>query len=270
MKYPFPKNTIYVPLLLLFLIWGTFVLQQLGLGRFNCYGIVPRNGIGLRGVLFAPMFHSGWQHIINNSVPLLVLSFFVTLFYQRIAYYVIFLGWILTGLLVWLFGNLLPSDTLGCHIGASGIVYLLASYVFFSGVFKKSRNLIAVSLIVVFLYGSMVWGVIPEEFMPWLYGDSQASISWESHLFGAVIGVVFAALTPKNRVEEVKRYSWEMSEEPDAREKWLWERYKESLSEEERKQLERKYNESPKEIEKKSGVNSHWYSTHTGQDFKKD
>src|SRR5690606_24753943 len=264
MRYPFPKNTLYVPLILLFVIWITFLLQNLGLGQFNCYGIVPRNGLGLRGIILSPLFHSGWKHIINNSIPLAVLSFFAVLFYQRTAYYVIMLGWIFSGLLVWLFGNLLPGDGIGCHIGASGLVYLLASYVFFSGIFKKSRNLIAVSLIVVFLYGSMVWGVIPEEFMPWLYPDGKASISWESHLFGALVGLLFAILTRKKGGEEVRKYSWETSEEPDAREKWLWNKYKESLSEEERKWIEQKYNEEEleKPEENKSGEQNYWYSTH--------
>src|SRR5690625_2589092 len=94
MKYPFPKNSLYVPLILLVMIWGTFILQAFGLGEFNCYGIVPRNWIGLRGILFSPLFHSGWKHILNNTFPLIVLSFFAVLFYQRIAYYVIAFGWI--------------------------------------------------------------------------------------------------------------------------------------------------------------------------------
>lgn len=262
MKYPLPKNTLYVPLILLILIWTTFAFQNLGLGKFNCYGVVPRHWIGLRGVVFAPLFHSGWQHIINNSIPLAVLSFFAVLFYQRIAYYVILFGWILSGLLVWFFGNLFPAGTIGCHIGASGLVYLLASFIFFSGIFKNSRNLIAVSLIVVFLYGSMVWGVIPEDLMPWMYKENSNPISWESHLFGAITGFFFAFLTRKHGIETDKKPSWEQSSEPDDREKWLWEKYKESLSDEERIALEIKYNEQNKDEESNS---SHWYSNHTGK-----
>lgn len=259
MKYPFPKNTLFVPLFLLLTIWGTFFLQHLGLGRFNCYGVVPREWIGLRGVFFGPLFHSGWKHIINNSIPLVVLSFFAVLFYQRMAYFVILFGWILSGLLVWLFGNLFPADRLGCHIGASGIVYLLASYVFFSGILKKSRNLIAISLIVVFLYGSMIWGVIPEEFLPKFYREDQNPVSWESHLSGGLVGLLFAFLT-RNYGEQRPRYSWEIQAEPDEREKWLWEQYKESLPIEERIELEKKYGEeTPPPDPDQDDSDSYWY-----------
>ena len=259
MKYPFPKNTLYVPIILLFLIWITFLFQNLGLGRFNCYGIVPRIGLGLRGILLSPLFHGGWKHIINNSIPLAVLIFFAVLFYQRTAYYVIALGWIFSGLLVWLFGNLLPGDGIGCHIGASGLVYLLASYVFFSGIFKHSRNLIAVSLIVVFLYGSMIWGVFPEEFLPKFYREDSSPISWEGHLAGAIVGFIFAVIT-RNHGPKRQIYSWENQSEPDAREKWLWEKYKESLPEEERKAIEEKYGEQRNE---ESEDEDYWYRNDT-------
>ena len=244
MKYPFPKNTLYVPLILLSMIWIVFLFQQLGFGQYNCYGIVPRNFVGLRGIFFAPLFHSGWKHIINNSIPLAVLSFFAVLMYERIAYYVIIFGWVLTGFLTWIFGNILSGDVTGCHIGASGVVYLLASYIFFSGVLKKSRNLIAVSLIVVFFYGSMIWGIFPEEYLPKFYREDSNPISWESHLSGGIIGLVFAFITRKYGNQR-KIYSWENRLEPDAREKWLWEKYKETLSDEDRIKLEKKYGENP-------------------------
>lgn len=241
MKYPFPKNTWVVPALLLITIWSVFFLQYLGLGKENCYGVFPRTLEGLRGILFAPLLHSGWKHIINNSIPLTVLSFFAVLFYQRMAYYIITFGWIFTGTLVWIFGNLWDNHT-GCHIGASGVVYLLASYIFFSGILKKSRNLIAVSLIVVFLYGSMIWGIFPEEILPKFYRESSNPISWESHLAGGIVGFIFALITRRYGIQR-KIYSWEQNHEPDEREKYLWERYKETLSHEERTALEIKYGE---------------------------
>lgn len=132
MKYPFPTNTWVVPFILLTLVWTTFFFQSVGLGQNECYGIIPRSTSGLKGILFAPLFHSGWKHIINNSIPLAVLSFFAVLFYRRMAYFVIIFGWIATGIVVWLIGNLPFLDPfVGCHIGASGVVYLLASYIFF-------------------------------------------------------------------------------------------------------------------------------------------
>jgi len=258
MKYPFPKNTLYVPLILLSLIWIVFLFQLQGFGQYNCYGIVPRNFVGLRGVLFGPLLHSGWKHIINNSIPLAVLSFFAVLMYERIAYYVIIFGWIFTGLLTWVFGNMLSGDGAGCHIGASGIVYLLASYVFFSGVLKKSRNLIAISLIVVLFYGSMVWGIFPEEYLPKFYKEDSNPISWESHLSGGIVGLVFALVTRKYGHQR-KIYSWENRQEPDAREKWLWEKYKETLPEEERIKLEEKYGENP-ENNNIPDDNNYWFT----------
>lgn len=256
MKYPFPKNTLYFPLFLLAAVWGTFLLQHFGLGRFNCYGIVPREPLGLRGILFAPLFHSGWKHILSNSLPLAVLSFFAVMFYKRMAYFVILFGWIGSGLLVWLFGNLLPGDTVGCHIGASGVVYVLAAYVFFSGILRKSRNLVAISFIVVFLYGSMIWGVVPEEFLPKFMYEESNPISWESHLAGAIMGILFAFIT-RNYGEQQKKYSWEENPEPDEREKWLWEAYKESLPEEERLSIEKKYGEESQP--KESDSSELWY-----------
>lgn len=257
-NYPFPKNTLIVPLLLLSAIWFTFFLQSQGLGGDTCYGIFPRSVEGLRGILFAPLLHSGWKHIINNSIPLAVLSFFAVLFYQRTAYFVIIFGWIFTGLLVWIFGNL-GDSYVGCHIGASGVVYLLASYVFFSGIFKKSRNLIAISLIVVFLYGSMIWGVFPEELLPKFYKEDSNPISWESHLAGGIVGFVFAIVTRKYGPQR-KAYSWELNSGPDAREQMLWESYKQTLSEEERLSLEKKYGEISYKDSKESGNDDYWFT----------
>ena len=261
-KYPFPKNTLVVPLLLLLPIWIVFFLQSQGLGDLECYGIIPRHLEGLRGILFAPLFHSGWKHLINNSVPLVVLSFFAVLFYQRIAYFVIIFGWILTGFLIWIFGNFpLWDDYVGCHIGASGIVYLLASYVFFSGILKKSRHLIAISLIVVFLYGSMIWGVFPEEILPKFYRESSNPISWESHLLGGIVGFLFAVVTRRYGVEK-KVFSWQINPEPDSREKMLWESYKQTLSDEERLKIEEKYGENqPKDDSDENSKGNYWFTT---------
>lgn len=206
----------------------------------GCYGIIPRYREGIRGILLAPLFHSTWKHLFNNLAPIFVLSFIVFNFYHRLAYLLLILGWMATGILVWLFADLgvFPSDQyIGCHIGASGLVYLLASFVFFSGWFRRSLQLIAVSFIIVFLYGSMIWGIFPEEIIR--YTTEQSRISWESHLFGALVGLFFAyvwrKIGPQRRVWEwqKKGYYNEQDEE-------LWQKYLERFPEEEQEEIKKK------------------------------
>lgn len=165
------------PILGVLLIWLVYWIQQKMGWNFNDYGIQPRSLKGLRGILFSPFLHSGIKHLLSNSLPLLVLSVTLFYFYKRIAFEVLIFGAILTGLLTWLIGRGYSN-----HIGASGVVYLLASFLFFKGIWSKNIRMIAVSLIVVFLYGSLVWGMFP----------NKPNISWEGHLSGFISGVVFA------------------------------------------------------------------------------
>ena len=164
------------PALVVALMWvvlGFDQVYQLDLARF---GILPRTLIGLRGVVLAPFLHGGVDHLLSNSVPLLVLGWLTVYFYPKASGRVVLVSWIATGLWVWAVGR--ESH----HIGASGVVYALAGFVFFSGVIRRRIALMAVSLIVVFLYGSMWWGVLP----------IQPGVSWESHLFGGVVGSFMA------------------------------------------------------------------------------
>ncbi len=140
------------------------------------YGILPLQLDGLKGIILSPFIHSNYDHLISNSVPFLVLSFALFYFYRKLAYRILFLIYLLSGLCVWLGGR----DAY--HVGASGIIYGLASFLFFSGVFRKDANLLTISIIVVFLYGSMFWGIFP----------LKPGISWESHFWGWVSGLVLA------------------------------------------------------------------------------
>jgi membrane associated rhomboid family serine protease len=149
------------------------MVYHLGLARF---GILPRTLIGLRGILFSPFIHGGVNHLLSNSVPLLVLGWFTVYFYPKATGRVVLVSWLATGLWVWSMGRE------SYHIGASGMVYSLAGFLFFSGLFRRRIALMAVSLIVVFLYGSMWWGVLPLE----------PGVSWESHLFGGIVGTLMA------------------------------------------------------------------------------
>jgi len=166
----------FIPTLFIFTIWFVYWLEYKFGFNFNRYGIYPRSFQGLRGILFSPFIHSGPQHLFNNSTPLFVLTASLLFFYRKIAFPVLFYGFLLTGLMTWIIGR--PSF----HIGASGIIYMLVSFIFFSGIIRKYYRLVALSLIVVFLYGGMIWYIFP----------IKASISWEGHLSGFLVGMFLA------------------------------------------------------------------------------
>ena len=150
MAYPFPKKTLVIPFFLVTLIWSVFLFEYSGLGLKDCYGVVPRTFYGLKGLLLSPIFHSSFTHLISNTFPLFFLSFLALLMYDRLAYYVLIFGWLLSGIILWLIGNPPFMDSIaGCHIGASGIVYMLASFILFSGLIRKERGLMAISGVII-------------------------------------------------------------------------------------------------------------------------
>jgi membrane associated rhomboid family serine protease len=168
--------------------WG------LGLERF---GVHPRQWIGLPGILAAPLLHVGFKHLIANSLPLLVLGTVMLQLYPTAAFRVLPAIYLGPGVAVWLFARE------GIHVGASGLVYGLVSYIFVAGVIRRDRRAIAASLLVAFLYGALVWGVLPVK-----YG-----VSWETHLAAALIGALLAiAMRHRDNPPRI-RYSWEGSED---------------------------------------------------------
>jgi len=174
----FSNKIITLPLLFVFTIWFIYWVEiYFGL-NFVKFGVLPRKLTGLKGVLFSPFIHSGISHLFNNSIPLAVLLSALMYFYQKVYLNILLIGGVLTGLLTWIIARE------AYHIGASGIVYLLFSFIFFSGIIKKQFQLVAVSLIVIFLFVSMIWYVLP----------IKEGISWEGHLSGFVVGLVFALI----------------------------------------------------------------------------
>lgn len=160
------------------LLWSVYFVDT-GLGLdLRRFGIVPRDMEGLVGVFTAPFLHAGFEHLFNNSVPLFVLGWMLVYVYPRAAARVVLAVWLLGGLWVWI------SARSSLHIGASGVVYGLASFLFFSGLIRKQRTLMGVSLLVTFLYGGMIWGLFP----------LVERISWESHLWGALAGLAMAGV----------------------------------------------------------------------------
>jgi membrane associated rhomboid family serine protease len=180
-KSIFPRKFISIPVIAVFLIWLVYFLEIRFGNNFNEYGIYPQTLTGLRGIIFSPFLHGSIEHLFGNSIPLLVMLASLFYFYEGIATKVLLWGIFLTGFLTWTFAR--PSY----HIGASGVVYFLVSFIFFSGVFRKYYRLAAVSLIVVFLYGSTVWYIFPIE----------EQISWEGHLSGFLVGFIFAFIFRK-------------------------------------------------------------------------
>jgi membrane associated rhomboid family serine protease len=177
-QFKFKKGTFLIPILAVLSIWLVYIIE-IGFGfNFNKFGIYPKTVLGLRGILFSPFIHGDSKHLLNNSVPLVVMLGSLYYFYHKIATKVLVLGIVITGLLTWSIAR--PAN----HIGASGVIYFLVSFIFFSGILRKYYRLIALSLAVVFLYGSMVWYVLPVE----------DSISWEGHLSGFLTGIIFAIL----------------------------------------------------------------------------
>lgn len=161
------------------------------------FGIVPRNLWGLTGILTAPWVHGDWNHLLSNLGPIFFLSAAMLYFYRKAALQAIVWMYLMTGIWVWVAAHA------GSHIGASGMVYAFASYLFFAGVMRRDTRSIAVSLVIAFVYGSLVWGILP----------IQEGVSWESHLFGGLAGVAVAWFTRKIGVEQRRRYAWE--EEPE-------------------------------------------------------
>jgi membrane associated rhomboid family serine protease len=158
-------------------------------------GVLPRHVSGLIGILTYPLIHASISHLLSNSLPFLILGTGLVYFYKESALKVFFIIYFGSGILVWLFART------AYHIGCSGIIYGFGSFLFFSGLIRRDSRAIVLALLVTFLYGSLVWGFLPLD----------ASISWESHVFGALIGVVCSFVFRKRDV--YKRYDWE--DEPD-------------------------------------------------------
>jgi len=165
-----------LPTLFILVLFAIEYVEYSNDTRFVKYGVLPRTIEGLKGILFSPFIHGDWEHLTNNALPLFVLTATLMYFYKGIAKEVFLWSWLMSGLWLWAIGR--PSF----HIGASGLLYALASFLFFSGFIRKHTKLMAISMFVVFLYGGMVWGIFP----------MKKHISWEGHLAGALAGLILA------------------------------------------------------------------------------
>jgi membrane associated rhomboid family serine protease len=188
-----------IPAIFIFMMWLAKIIELLFNLDLSNLGIFPLSLKGLPGIIFSPFIHADFGHLFNNSLPLFFLATALFYFYSEIAVKISVWTYFLTGLFVWLAGR----DA--WHIGASGLVYGLASFLFFSGIIRKYFRLVALSLLIVFLYGSMVWGIFP---------GTYRNVSWESHMLGFISGIILAVRFRKEGPQEPV-HEWMEEDEED-------------------------------------------------------
>ena len=195
-------HSLIFPAILVIAIWSVKITEVAFNIDLSVYGLIPLNVRGLPGIITSPFLHGGFAHLSANSIPLFLLGALLFYFYRELAWRILLLIYLVTGIWVWLFarGN-------GVHIGASGVVYGLASFLFLSGILRREVKLMAITLLIAFLYGGMVWGVFPQ-FFP------REHISWESHLMGLLAGVILAVYYRKEGPQRIK-FDWENEPEDD-------------------------------------------------------
>ena len=202
--FRFSNLIVAVPLLAVLSIWTVYWLEVRFQINLNQYGIYPRTLVGLRGLLLSPFIHGSVSHLYNNTIPLALLLAALVYFYPRVWFRVLCWGILLSGIFTWIIGR--PSY----HIGASGVIYVLASFIFFKGIFTKYYRLVAVSLIVVFIYGGMLWFIFP----------IQEDISWEGHLSGFITGLLLAIFL-KAQIPVPHKFKWETEDYKEEEDEFL-------------------------------------------------
>lgn len=163
-----------IPFRLVFLMWLAFFVTKVNPIGITLPGIVPRTLKGIFGIVTSPLVHSNYVHLLGNTIPILFLGAMLFYYYPRIARYVFLRAYFITNFLVWLFARGGSS-----HVGASGIVYALAFFLFFFGIFRRDTISLIISVVVLLFYGTMVYGLLP----------TFPKVSYESHLFGAMVGI---------------------------------------------------------------------------------
>jgi len=169
-------DSIYLPFAFVTIMWVVWITEYLLNTDFGIYGVFPRTFSGLRGIIFAPFIHGDFEHLMSNTPAVFVLGALMRYFYPSISKISMLLIFLLSEIAVWVFAR--PSY----HIGASGLVYGFAFFLFFSAVFRSDMRSLALSFFVILFYGGIVWGLLPY----------QTGVSWESHLAGALSGTLLA------------------------------------------------------------------------------
>jgi len=189
-------RSFFYPVIFLLILWLIKIIELVFSLNLATYGLYPLQLKGIPGILTAPFIHADLSHLLANSIPLLILGALLFYFYKEIAWPVLLFLYLLTGIWVWA----LARGT-AAHIGASGIIYGMASFLFLSGIIRREAPLMVITLLVTFLYGGLIWGIFPQ-FFP------AQRISWESHLMGLLAGIVLAIYFRKSGPQR-KKYEWE-------------------------------------------------------------
>lgn len=196
------RDNFLFTMLLTAIVWIVWLYEQLSGNDLSMYGIIPHNVVGLRGVFFAPYLHGDLMHISSNTIPFIILMTVLLNAYSSISLFVLAALHLLTGFLVWL---LSPPDTI--HIGMSGVIYGMAGFLVGSGFFRKDLKAFAIAVFVILMYGGMIWGFLPAE-----------GISWQSHFFGFLAGVVLSYFfRNKQRTDEAPELPYYDKEPRDER-----------------------------------------------------
>jgi membrane associated rhomboid family serine protease len=196
--FKYSNSVIALPLFFVVFLWFIYWLEIRFDFDFVVNGILPRTFSGLQGIIFSPFIHANIKHLYNNSIPLLILLAALRYFYSRQSLEVIGFGIVLSGFITWVIGRE------SYHIGASGLIYVLVSFIFFKGIQTKYYRLVALSLSVVVVYGGLVWYVFPN---PEIFGED--TISWEGHLAGLITGFVLSIIYKTPEYKKIIKYDWE-------------------------------------------------------------
>jgi membrane associated rhomboid family serine protease len=195
-------RSLMVPGILVVIMWMVKFCEVIFHTDLGGYGLAPLEWKGLPGILFAPLLHANFSHLFANTLPFFFLGGMLFYFYRPIAWQIIALIWLITGLWVWVFAR---GDSV--HIGASGVINGMASFLFLSGILRRETRLMAITLLITFLYGGLVWGIFPQLF-------PNQPISWESHLMGLLSGILLAWYYRKSGPQR-KPYDWENEDDED-------------------------------------------------------
>ena len=192
------RYSLTIPLIFVAILWLIKVGEIITGFQIGFLGVFPRAMTGLIGILLAPVIHADVSHLASNTVPVILLWAGTIFFYRQVAFRVFFLIYFISGAAVWLFARE------SYHIGASGLIYGFVCFIFFSGMIRRNAQLLALSLLVTFFYGGLVWGILPV----------RGSVSWEYHLYGALTGIL-CAFRYRHLGPGRKRYGWEFEKDDD-------------------------------------------------------